>query len=100
VLFERLKDELRLGRSLRNAAPRSFATSWRTIVSANVVSILAAVILFTLSVGSVKGFALYLGLTTVCNLVVYFLFARPAIVLLTRTRQFRQHSGLGMEVPA
>jgi preprotein translocase subunit SecD len=99
VLFERLKDELRLGRSLRNAAPRSFATSWRTIVSANVVSILAAVILFTLSVGSVKGFALYLGLTTVCNLVVYFLFARPAIVLLTRTRQFRQHSGLGMEVP-
>jgi preprotein translocase subunit SecD len=100
VLFERLKDELRLGRSLRNAAPRSFATSWRTIVSANVVSILAAAILFTLSVGAVKGFALYLGLTTVCNLIVYFLFARPAVVLLTRSQQFRQHSGLGMELPA
>jgi preprotein translocase subunit SecD len=100
VLFERLKDELRLGRSLRNAAPRSFATSWRTIVSANVVSILAAAILFTLSVGAVKGFALYLGLTTVCNLIVYFLFARPAIVLLTRSQQFKRHSGLGMELPA
>lgn len=88
VLFERLRDELRSGRELRNAAPRSFERSWRTIVSANVMSILAAVILFWLSVGSVKGFALYLGLTTVCNMLVYFTFARPAIVLLGRTTWF------------
>jgi preprotein translocase subunit SecD len=53
-----------------------------------VMSLLASVILFWLSVGSVKGFALYLGLTTVCNLIVYFLYARPAIILLSRTRWF------------
>jgi preprotein translocase subunit SecD len=86
VLFERLRDEQRSGRVLRNAAARSFERSWRTIVSANVMSILASVILFWLSVGSVKGFALYLGLTTVCNLLVYFTFARPAVILLSRTR--------------
>ncbi len=88
VLFERMKDEYRSGRAVRNAAPRSFERSWRTIVSANVMSILASVILFWLSVGSVKGFALYLGLTTVCNLLVYFLYARPAVVLLSRSRWF------------
>jgi preprotein translocase subunit SecD len=88
VLFERLKDEYRSGRAPRNAAFRSFDRSWRTIVSANVMSLLASVILFWLSVGSVKGFALYLGLTTVCNLIVYFLYARPAIILLSRTRWF------------
>jgi preprotein translocase subunit SecD len=88
VLFERLNDELRGGRLLRNAAGRSFDRSWRTIVSANVMSILASVILFTLSVGSVKGFALYLGLTTVVNLLVYFTFARPMVMLLSRANWF------------
>lgn len=88
VLFERMKDEYRSGRAVRNAAPRSFDRSWRTIVSANVMSILASVILFWLSVGSVRGFALYLGLTTVTNLLVYFLYARPAVILLSRLRWF------------
>lgn len=88
VLFERLRDELRTGRLLRNAAGRSFDRSWRTIVSANIMSILASVILFVLSVGSVKGFALYLGLTTVVNLFVYFGFARPMVLLLSRARWF------------
>ncbi|MEX2627369.1 MAG: protein translocase subunit SecD [Ilumatobacteraceae bacterium] len=86
VLFERLKDELRSGRSPRNAAPRAFERSWRTIISANVMSLLASVILFVLSVGSVRGFALYLGLTTVTNLIVYALFARPALVLMSGSR--------------
>ena len=86
VFFERLRDELRSGRSIRNATPRSFERSWRTIVSANVMSLAASVVLFWLSVGSVRGFALYLGVTTVCNLGVYFFFARPLAVLLSRTR--------------
>lgn len=86
VFFERLRDELRSGRSVRNATPRSFARSWRTIVSANVMALAAALVLFWLSVGSVRGFALYLGLTTVCNLGVYFFFARPLAILLSRTR--------------
>lgn len=85
VMFERLKDEFRSGRSPRNAAGRSFDKSLKTIMSANIVSLLGSGILFALSVGSVRGFALYLGLTTVCNLIVYILFARPAIVLLSRT---------------
>ena len=58
VFFERIKDELRSGRTLKNAAPRSWNATWRTIWAANVVSIIGAVILFMLSVGSVRGFAL------------------------------------------
>lgn len=88
VFFERLRDEMRVGRSLRNAAPRCFQATWRTIVSADLVSLLASLILFWLSVGSVKGFALYLGLTTVCDLLVCFFFTRPAVFLLSMTRWF------------
>jgi preprotein translocase subunit SecD len=84
VLFERLKDEVRSGRRPRNAAPRSFAATWRTIVAADLVSVMAAAILFWLSVGSVKGFALYLGLTTLCDLVVCWFFTRPASILMSR----------------
>jgi preprotein translocase subunit SecD len=86
VYFERIRDETRHGRSLSNAAPRSFAAIWRTIVAADVVALLAAVVLFWLSVGSVKGFALYLGLTTVCDLLVCFFFTRPATCLLAQSR--------------
>ncbi len=88
VFFERLKDERRAGRRLRSAAPRSFRQTWRTIVAADLVSILAAAILFWLSVGSVKGFALYLGLTAICDLLVCYFFTRPAVLLLVGTRWF------------
>jgi len=86
VYFERIRDETRHGRSLANAAPRSFAAIWRTIVAADVVALLAAVVLFWLSVGSVKGFALYLGLTTICDLLVCYFFTRPATCLLAQSR--------------
>lgn len=88
VFFERLKDEVRRGRSMRNAAPRSFQATWRTILSADLVSLMASLILFWLSVGSVKGFALYLGLTTVCDLLVCYFFTRPAVFLLSMTNWF------------
>jgi len=88
VFFERLKDEVRHGRTLRNAAPRSFTATWRTILSADLVSLMASLILFWLSVGSVKGFALYLGLTTICDLLVCYFFTRPAVYLLSTTRWF------------
>lgn len=93
VFFERLKDEVRHGRSMRNAAPRSFQATWRTIVSADIVSLIAALILFWLSVGSVKGFALYLGLTTVCDLLVCYFFTRPAVYLLSMTNWFDDNTG-------
>jgi preprotein translocase subunit SecD len=85
VYFERIRDETRHGRSLANAAPRSFGAIWRTVLAADVVALLAAVVLFWLSVGSVKGFALFLGLTTVCDLLVCYFFTRPATCLLAQT---------------
>ena len=99
VFFERIKDELRNGRTIKNAAPRSFKMTWRTIWSADVVSLIAAGILFSLSVGSVRGFALYLGLTTICDLLVCYFFTRPAVLLLARSKRMaRRESVLGMEV--
>ena len=64
------------------------AATWRTILSADLVSLMASIVLFWLSVGSVKGFALYLGLTTICDLLVCYFFLRPAVALLARTRWF------------
>jgi preprotein translocase subunit SecD len=99
VFFERIKDELRNGRTIKNAAPRSFKMTWRTIWSADVVSLIAAGILFSLSVGSVRGFALYLGLTTICDLIVCYFFTRPAVLLLARSKVMaKQESVLGMKV--
>ena len=86
VLFERLRDETRQGRSLSNAAPRSFSMTWRTIVAANLIGLMSALILFWLSVGSVKGFALYVGLTTICDLLVCWFFIRPAVLLFANSR--------------
>jgi len=98
VFFERMKDEIRNGRTLRNAAPRSFKVTWRTIWSADLVSIIGAAILFWLSVGSVRGFALYLGITTICDLIVCFFFTRPAVLLLSRSNFMRGRRAFGLEV--
>jgi preprotein translocase subunit SecD len=99
VYYERIKDELRNGRTIKNAAPRSFKMTWRTIYSANVVGLIGAFILFWLSVGSVRGFALYLGLTTICDLLVCYFFTRPAVLLLSRSKLMaRQSKVLGMNV--
>jgi preprotein translocase subunit SecD len=99
VYFERIKDELRSGRTIKNAAPRSFKLTWRTIWSADLVSLIGAFILFWLSVGSVRGFALYLGLTTICDLLVCYFFTRPAVLLLSQSKLMaRQENVLGMEV--
>lgn len=98
VFFERMKDEIRNGRTLRNAAPRSFTSTWRTIWSADLVSVLGALILFSLSVGSVRGFALYLGITTLCDLFVCFFFTRPAVLLLARSKFMVGKRAFGLEV--
>ena len=95
VLFERLKDEVRAGRTPRNAAPRSFQSTWRTILTADLVSVMASAILFWLSVGSVKGFALYLGLTTLADLAVCYLFTRPAVILMASRHRDGRLVGLG-----
>jgi preprotein translocase subunit SecD len=97
VLFERLKDEIREGRTLRSAVPRAWVRARRTILSADAVSFLAAAILYVLAIGDVKGFAFTLGLSTVLDLVVVFLFTHPLLSVLARFPSFgtSRFSGLG-----
>jgi preprotein translocase subunit SecD len=97
IYFERLKDEKRDGRSPRSAVPRAWARARRTIISANAISILAAVVLYVVSIGSVKGFAFALGLATLLDLVVVFLFRHPIMAMFARTPAFLSPrvSGLG-----
>jgi preprotein translocase subunit SecD len=97
VYFERLKDEIREGRTLRSAVPRAWVRARRTILSADAVSFLAAAILYVLAIGDVKGFAFTLGLSTVLDLVVVFLFTHPLMAVLSRYRSFggSRFSGLG-----
>ncbi len=97
IYFERLKDEIRDGRSPRSAVPRAWARARRTIISANAISIMAAVVLYVVSVGTVKGFAFALGLATILDLMVVFLFRHPIMTMFANTRAFLSPkvSGLG-----
>jgi preprotein translocase subunit SecD len=97
VYFERLKDEVREGRTLRSATPRAWVRARRTILSADAVSFLAAAILYVLAIGDVKGFAFTLGMSTVLDLVVVFLFTHPLLAVLSRVKSFgsNRFSGLG-----
>jgi preprotein translocase subunit SecD len=107
VYFERLKDEARSGRTVRTSLDRGFASAWRTVLAADTVSLLAAVLLFFLAVGSVRGFAFFLGLSTLLDVIVTWFFTRPAVYLLARNerltsmRRIGVASGLGARgVPA
>jgi preprotein translocase subunit SecD len=93
VFFERLKDEVREGRSFRSAVPRGWIRARRTILSADAVSFLAAAVLYTLAVGQVQGFAFTLGMSTVLDLVVVFLVTHPLVVLASRN-EFLSRPGL------
>jgi preprotein translocase subunit SecD len=97
IYFERLKDEIREGRSPRSAVERAWIRARRTIISANAITILAAVVLYIVSIGAVQGFAFALGLSTVLDLVVVFLFRHPIMTMFARTRAFLSPrvSGLG-----
>ena len=88
VYFERVKDEMREGRSLRTAAETGWVRARRTILIADFVSLIAAVLLYIFSVGGVRGFAFTLGLTTVIDLIIIFLFTKPALVLISRSKFF------------
>jgi len=97
IFFERLKDEVREGRTGRSAVPRAWIRARRTILSADAVSFMAAAILYYLAAGDVKGFAFTLGLSTILDLVVVFLFTLPMVTLLSRSSAFTSPriSGLG-----
>jgi preprotein translocase subunit SecD len=97
IYFERLKDEIHEGRSARSAVPRAWVRARRTIISANTITIMAAVVLYIVSIGAVKGFAFALGLSTILDLVVVFLFRHPIMTMFANTRAFMSPrvSGLG-----
>ena len=96
IFFERLKDEVREGRSFRSSVPRAWVRARRTILSADAVSFLAAAVLYALAVGQVKGFAFTLGMSTVLDLVVVFLVTHPLVALASNSRVFSSPSMSGL----
>ncbi|OYN82700.1 protein translocase subunit SecD [Mycolicibacterium sphagni] len=97
VFFERIKDEIREGRSFRSAVPRGWARARKTILSGNAVTFLAAAVLYFLAVGQVKGFAFTLGLTTILDVVVVFLVTWPLVFLASKSTTMAKpaFNGLG-----
>jgi len=85
VYFERLKDEVRTGRSVRTSVDRSFRGAFRTVLAADLVSLAAAVVLYLLAVGTVRGFAFFLGLATLLDVFTTFFFTRPLVIILGRS---------------
>jgi len=88
IYFERIRDEVRDGRSLRTAVETGWRRARHTILIADGVSMLSAVVLFILAIGSVRGFAFTLGLTTLIDVFIVFFFTKPLMSLLARTRFF------------
>ncbi len=98
VYFERLRDEVRDGRTLRTSVETGWARARMTIVAADTVSLLAAVVLFIFAIGVVKGFAFALGLTTFIDIFVVFFFTKPMVTMLARTKFFGQgHKWSGLD---
>jgi preprotein translocase subunit SecD len=88
IYFERIRDEIREGRSLRTAVETGWSRARRTILVADFVSIIAAVLLYFFAVGGVRGFAFTLGLTTLVDLIVVFVFTKPIVTILAKMNFF------------
>lgn len=101
VYFERVRDEIREGRTLRPAVERAWPRARRTILVSDFVSFLAAAVLFVVTVGKVQGFAFTLGLTTLLDVVVVFLFTKPLLTLMARRKFFASgHKWSGLDPEA
>ncbi len=96
VYFERLKDEIRSGKTIRSSVDRGFSRAYRTILVADFASLIGAALLYWLAVGSVRGFAFFLGLSTLLDMVIAYCFTRPMVVLLGRNRLFTEARWLGV----
>jgi preprotein translocase subunit SecD len=92
VYFERIRDEIRDGKSLRQACDSGWIRARRTLLAADFISLLIAAVLYLLSVGSVRGFAFVLGLTTLMDIMIAFWFTHPVVVLLGRTKFMQRGS--------
>jgi preprotein translocase subunit SecD len=100
VFFERLRDEVREGKQLRPAVEAGWKRARRTILVSDTVSFIAALLLYYFSIGEVKGFAYTLGLTTLIDIVVVFLFTKPMVTLLARTKFYGNGAPLSGLDPA
>ncbi|MDP1819981.1 MAG: protein translocase subunit SecD [Acidimicrobiales bacterium] len=96
VYFERLKDDVSQGRTLRTSTERAFKRAFRTIIAANVSSLIGAILLYWLTVGPVRGFAFFLGLATFLDIVVAYYFIRPMVGVLARSRTFTENRVFGV----
>ena len=96
VYFERLKDEVKAGRTLRSSTERAFSRAFRTIVAADISSFLGAIVLYQLTVGPVRGFAFFLGLSTILDMIVSWFFTRPLVGLLAQNRWFTEAPRFGV----
>lgn len=98
VYYERIKEEVRRGRAVKSAADGSFRAAFSTIIWADLASLIGAGVLYQLTTGTVRGFALYLGITTLIDLVISFFFMRPLVVLVARRLVNEKPKRLGLTV--
>jgi preprotein translocase subunit SecD len=96
VYFERLKDEIRSGKTIRSSVDRGFQRAFRTILTADVSSFIGAFLLYILTVGPVRGFAFFLGLATILDVVVAYFFTRPLVAVLGRSDFFTRSRMFGV----
>ncbi len=96
VYFERLKDEVRSGRTIRSSVDRAFRSSIRTIVAADLVSLIGAAILYYLAIGSVRGFAFFLGVSTALDLALSYFFMHPLVFLMARRPRLLKARWIGI----
>ncbi len=96
VYFERLKDEVRTGRTVRSSVDRGFTKSFRTILAADLVSLIGALVLYWLAIGSVRQFAFLLGLSTLLDLILSYTFMHPLVYLMARRRTLISAPGVGI----
>ena len=97
IFFERLKDEVRHGKTARSAVQPAFKRAYRTIVSADMITAIAAIVLYLTAVSSVRGFALTLGVATLLDLFVVYFFKRPTVFLIARSPRLVSLRGFGLE---
>jgi len=91
-----LKDEARSGRTVRTSVDRGFKSAFRTVLAADFVSLLGALVLYKFSIGPVQGFALFLGISTVLDVLVTYFFTRPFVILLGRSQGATEAKGMGV----
>lgn len=106
IYFERLKDQVRAGRTVRSSLDKSFAGAFRTVLAADLVSLIGAVVLWVVAIGTVRGFAFFLGLSTLLNIIITYFFTRPLVFLIAtnermaEARTFGVAKGLASEAAA